>query len=363
MSVISFNQADCAVKKGTTWGTEVAVSSGTRLLLSKLSISGGWDDFLPRDCGLSPKRVAQTRIAFNANVSIDCDLTFGQGWLTLLAAFLGSESTPSEQTTGQLDYKDDMDLADDTFGQFMSLAYMPESDRVFSIPSLKVVGVKISQDIPGAGTVSFQCIGDVWDETLVSSVANIQSNPFYSPYEEATFGGANHYFRINADGGAALSSSDNKIITGYEINLTRSHNVRRGSRGLLSALTMEPKQTAIDGTLMVKLSELDNASFDAFGDWKNRTTKKAELFIDGSQIGSGLNKSIKIQLPYLQATGAIPPGHDIQNNTGMFLPAITYRMLKRYVGGVATAPSGMTGVTEPIRVSVIYPTRTTKWLI
>lgn len=355
MARISTQNVVAALKKGTTWGTEVVVSTGVYLYASQISISGGQADFLPRDTGLGGKRTSQARLQADFNVTITCDLTYGQGWLALFSSLMGTESTPAEQTVGQGDYLDNIDLAD-TSAIFWSLAYSIETDRVIAIPSLQVQSATFTQALNGAGTVSFNCIAHSVVVSSTSTVANITSNTQY-PYETAILGGTNHYFRINADSGSSLAAGDNKQILDYSLTINRPYSTRFGLNGASSKYTLQPDQIGyLDGTLQVTVNELDDASYDMLTHWSGAGYYKAELFLDGSQIGTGVNRSLKFQMPYLQATGEFPPGHDVANNSSIFSPKITYRLLKR-----STAPTGMTGVTDLLRLAEIHPTRSTKW--
>src|SRR5689334_11604557 len=114
MATITSNNVVAALKKGSTWGTEVIVTSGVYLYASSIQLSGGFADFLARDFGQSGKRTSQARLQADFNVTITCDLTYGQGWLALFASLMGTESTPAEVTGAQGDYLDNIDLADTT---------------------------------------------------------------------------------------------------------------------------------------------------------------------------------------------------------------------------------------------------------
>lgn len=355
MAEITTKDVSVAIKKGSTWGTEVAVSSGIWLDVSSIRVSGGYQDFRPRDTGRAGKRTYQTRLALNANVSITCDLTYGRGWLALFAGFMGTESSPAEQTASQADYLVTFDLAD-TPSIFWSLAWAIETDRVAVVPSFKVSSITIQIDANNAGTVTFNGIGDTWLQSSTSTVANITGNTQYA-YETATLGGANHYFRMNTDSGSALSGSDNKEIVGVTLTLSRNLSPRYGLRGANTKFTKEPLQLGdIDASLQVRVLGADDANIDALADWYSAPYKKCEIFFDGSQIAAGVNRSYKIQIPYMQSEGAFPAGFDVANNASYMDPVINYTLLKR-----SAAPSGMSGVTDYLRMTAIQPTRSTKW--
>lgn len=358
MSVITTNNVVAGLKKASTWGTEGDItSSGINLYASTIAISGGFADFLPRDFGQSGKRSNNARLQADFNVTITCDWTYGQAHLALLASVMGTESSPSETTGGEADYSTNHDVADSTTGIYWTLVYNIETDRVIAIPALKVTGFTLTQAINGAGTITFQCVADRVIESSANTVAEITALTDYG-YETAVLGGTNHYFRIDSYSTvSALTNADDKTITSYTLSISRPHQPIRGLRGADTGYTKEPLQVGpIDATLSVTMSELDNASYDILAEFFTPAFKQAELFIDGSAIGAGVNRSFKWQFPYLKFTGAFPAGHDIPNNASLLQPVATYHLLK-----APAAPSGMAGVTDLARLVSIGPTRSTKW--
>lgn len=356
MATISFNDVVAGLKKGSTWGTAGDITaSGINLYASQISISGGFADFLTRDFGQGGKRTNNARLQADFNVTITADLTYGQAWLALLAGLYGTESSPSETTGGQGDYSCHHDVADSTYGIYWTLCFSIESDRVLEIPSLKVVGMTIQQDINQAGTVTFQCVASNVQLSSTNTVAEITALSDLA-YETCTLGGANHYFRIDSySASTALTNADDKTILGYTFSMTRPHSPIRGLRGSNTAYTMEPKQLGpIEATLTVRYNELDDGTWDILSEWLSPSFKMATLFVDGSQIGSGVNRSITMHFPYLKPKGQFPAGHDVQSNNGLFTPTIQYDALK-----AASNAAGMSA-SDICRVTTISQ-RSTKW--
>ena len=64
------------------------------------------------------------------------------------------------------------------------------------------------------------------------------------------------------------------------------------------------------------------------------------MFVDGAQIGTGVNTSLKLQIPALKA---LQPGQ--RGYTGQATIANPTLNMEGFVA--AAAPSGMTGVTYP----------------
>lgn len=355
MAEITSKDIVVGLKKGVTWGTEVVITSGIYLPCSSAKVSGGFNSFEARDVGTSGFKTTQARLGSAFNVTWTMDTTHGNGWLALLASLMGTESSPSETTPSQGDYLVNIDLAASNDGLFWTCAWSIESNKVMVLPSVKVGSVKGSIDINGAGQLTFTGIADRFMVSSTSTVANIAALTQYT-YQTATMGGANHYFRFGADTGGSFSSSNDLDIQGIDFEISRNLNPRYGFRAGNTPYTKEPYQTGlIKGSLRIRFSQQDASIVDVFADYYSSNYKKAEFFIDGSQIAAGANRSLKIQWPYLQNPGSLPEGFDFANNSSLLLPVLDYSAMKR-----SAAPTGMSGVTNYMRV-VSVQERATKW--
>lgn len=361
MSEITTKDVVAGLKKGATWGTEGDItSSGINLFASAITIGGGFADIVRSDFGGGGKRTNNARGAADFTVSITCDLAYGQGWLALFAGLMGTESSPAEQTGSQADYLTTFDPADSNSGIFWTLCYNIESDRVIAFPSLKPISCVINLNNNQKDSVTFQCIADSIIESSQNTVAEVTALTDYE-YELATATtSANQYFRLDTYANAPLTSGDDKAIISASISLSRPTPPRpRGLRAALTPYTLEPLQVGdLEGVLTVTHSTLDNAStsIDMLSQWLTPAFLMAEYFRDGSLIGSTVKRSLKFQFPYLKVKGGFPSGHDVANSASYFTPSISYDMLK-----ASSAPSGMSGVTDLLRVTSIGPTRSTKW--
>lgn len=357
MASIATDLVKIGLKKGSAWGTAVAVSSGI-YLYGRISISGGDDGYFPSDLGFAGKRTTQTFLRRNLSVTFTADLAYSQGVMALVASVMGTESTPSEQTVSQGDYLRNIDLADSNVGLFWTLAWLNEDDDLCELSSVKWTGFTIAQEANGVGTVTVQGVADnltILAGGAASSVANITGNTPLT-YQSAVLGGTNHYFRINADSGAGLSGTDNKPILSYSLSLQRTLDPLFALRGANTKYSLEPTPLGdIVGNLTFQLAYIDDSVQDLILDWLNKSTFKAEIFLDGSQIGSGVNTSYKFQMPLLQPDGPIPSGYDAPAKNQRMQPSLSYAMMKR-----SAAPTGMTGVTDYLRI-VSIDRRSTKW--
>lgn len=361
MAWIASNEVDIGIKTGATWDTAADMATNATLLrVSNITVSAAFQEFSPRDIGFDNFRTVVTKLGLDVNVTITADVSYDGVWLHLLAALMGtSTSSPSETTSSQGDYLHNIDLASSNYGDFVTIAWKVEDDYVLEIPSLKITSFSLTHPANGVGQITFQGIGSrvVDNASVTNSVSDLNALS-YTTYEPAVLGATNHYLRIDDySTGTALSNADDKNILSYNLAITRPMQNRLTLRGANSKYTLEPLQLGVTtGTFGFQMSLIDNSAIDGIVEWLGATKLMAEVFFDGSQIGSGVNRSIKLQLPYLEHIGAMPTGYDVQSNNGLMQPTFTYNLLQ-----APSAPSGMSGVTNYLRVAQIG-TRSTGWL-
>ena len=351
MASINANEVDIGVVKGATWGTAVDLTSAGKLLhATSLSITGGYEIVQPNDAGFENFITENTRIRENFDVSITCDLSYGGTWLQFVAALLGTASAPSEQTVGEGDYLSTLDLASENRGDFLTVAWKNEDDKILEIPSLKVSAIDVNMETPGTGTITITGMGDklLYDTAATNTIAIL--NGLTAPtYQMAAFScGTNIYARVgDYSTGTALSASDDIQIMNFTFNVTRPLQRRYVANGSDSCRTLEPYQAGkTTGTFNFQLSEIDDSIYDLVNIFQNATQQMAEIFFDGDQIGAGVNTSLKLQFPYMQNDEL--PETGFTSNTDIRQPTVNFTLLQ-----APAAPAGMSGVTNYLRVTTI----------
>lgn len=355
MARINTNRAKVAFAIGATWGTAPDMTAGGAGKLthcSQFTINGSRGRFNPRDNGFD--NFIKEIIALEESVSITAsfDVASGNWWPLLVAHFMGTSSTPTETTGGQGDYLHNIDFTNEIDGEFLAASFLVEDDRAIEIPSLKMTSLAGNFTTNGVGTITINAVCDQLVTTIGSQVNNatdVNTLVYPTVYESLVLGGTNHYFRMNAQGGAALNNTNDLKILGVSFNFARPMQPDFALRGANSKYTDEPQQLGpTTGTLTVQLKEIDDSIWDFASDWKNLTEFKAELFMDGTQIGTGVNRSNKYQFPRLASAPGFPGGHDIPNANSLMQPNMVFQVLQ-----AATAPTGMTGVTNYMRLANI----------
>lgn len=363
MAGIDSNSSNVGFKKSSTWNTETAITStgAMRLRCSALSAKQQINTFTGRDIGAGRKMTATTREEVSLPVSVACDSTYGQSYLAFLAAVMGTEGSATETTVGQSDYSHTFDLADNVYNSnkiIWSLGWTTEDATYLRvIPSVKFGGFTFQSDVNKVGTWTFRGLGDrIVDSGATTTNANLAALSNSTDYEFAPLGGSGLYFRINTSSGGSLSSGDNKDIEYVSVELNRNFVPEYSARGASSGYILEPREQGfIIGKLTVRFREIAEGT-QAIQSWiENQTKLKAELFYSGATINSGVATSFKFQFPYMEIEPADPDGYDIANNSSLMKPTVTFNLLK-----ASAAPTGMTGVTDYLRITAI-DRRATKW--
>lgn len=341
MASISTNDVIVGIKTGTTWGTAVSVSGGYSLRCSQMTLSGGFDTFLPRDIGLGALLTDVKQLNFNGTISITCDTTYNQAWQHLLAMVQGREQTQAEQTGGQGDYLHCTHTKGSSSGMFSTVAWLIEDDRCVEIPSVKWVSAQYQTASNNVGSWTFTGIFYSIQVAVTNSVAILNALSGRT-YESSVLGGASAYIRISSymTGLNTLSSTHDKQISNFTATLNRPMTSRFTLRGANSPYTLEPFQTGpVRTNVTVQAAETDDSITDLISDWQNQTPRMLELYAQGTQIGSGTNNAIKLRFPYLKAIGNLPTGYDVQGNNTLMQPSLQFEALS-----ISTAPGGFNGL-------------------
>mgnify|MGYP001163372457 CR=1 FL=1 len=342
MAVREFNDVSAAVKNGSTWGTAADLTSGAyKMHFESIAFEQSRGTFL--STGNTNNVTDVALLEANASVTITANLAFHNGAIwQLIANCMGTSSTPAEQTASQGDELHVIDVTSSISGKFVTIAWEVETDQVVEIPSLKVTDFTISMNTNQVPTATIKGIASQvlfsGQGTVTNTAAELQALSLPT-VEIPALGRTNHYFRLNTNAGGSLSSTDNKEILTFTWTFTRPLDESRTLRGASTPYSSEPLQlNNSDQTVAVTFDRVDDANQDPMTDLLNQTTQKAELYLDGNQIGSGLNTYMKFQFPIMKVFQV--PGYS--PTRGQRITAgYTWRA---YQAG--SAPTGMTGVTN-----------------
>lgn len=355
MSTIPDHIRTIGIAQGATWGTAVQATDKLSVTSFNTPASRETKRTGNHDRGFLPGLIKQGRETLD--VSPAGQASFGENWLKLYALFAGvSTAAPAEVNVGEGDYLHNIDIGGDS-DLFFTVAYEGEDDTVHEVPSatLGSFGFNFQENEPVTWTTSGMgntkvLTGAATTNAQLNALADAMSD------EMALLNGANAYVRIGSYSGSALSASDDVTLASASISLTRPRTRYYGLRGASSRDTYQPYQSGLlSGQFQVTLAHMDDAEIDLFSTYKAGTIMMAELFVDGAQIGTGANTSLKFQLPYL--TPINDNGSDgISGQATLAQPSLTFEM-----GVAPSAPTGMTGVTNMMRLAAVVE-RSTAYL-
>lgn len=338
-----------AIGLGGTWGTAIdltGVGVGYKMYVTSLELASSREQFIPRDIGFAGQRKFQKLLGIDGTITLTCDLTFGQMWTQIVAAFMGISSVPAEQTGGEGDYLHSFTMADNATN-FSTLVWTPETDEVIEIPSIKWNQIQFT--LPAANVGTFTATGQISDvvnnANAVNNYSDVSGLTFLNTtYEPVCIGGTNHYFRLDDySDSVALTNADDKEIITTQITLNREHFMQKSLRAGATFDVPLPRDNAqITGQLSVTLDEIDSSVLDSITEWLASDTRKmAEIFVDGSQIGAGENRSYKWQFPQLRPASEVPQGYGIEGPSVFPTPTQVYEIF-----AVPDGDGAASGITD-----------------
>lgn len=332
-----------AIVQGSTWGTAVAVGAGDGIRILTESITGG-PAALPRETvGLQWGDVFDTGSEEHQG-PMTGNLYYGANCGLLLALIFGTSGSPTQTppSTGT-SYLHSVTL-DDALAEFVTLCIAKRpSQKWWEYAS--AIGMELRIRGEGNGRVT-------WELTLIPSALDRDSSTNTTTQTDAvtvpSIEGAVRFkdglFRINAQAGGALGSSDETDIASFELVIRRDM-----ARDFLADGTTFVALPCEQGPCEVMLT-VSTRSYDA-ETWKTAwgagTEYKADLKFTGTGLdgGSGADPYYEFEFPRLVV--AEDPQASI-GGRGRITHTITFKCIK-----AASAPTGMSGVTQPVELNVM----------
>lgn len=294
MASITGVNGTAAYKIATTVGTAVAVGAGNKLK-AEITPDFGSDILQPRQIGSGATMIQSApRGNYKPTLKLAMDAGYRNCMDNIIAQFMGTAAAPSEQTASQGDYKHTITASSVINAKYGTLVFEDSSATVQEYPTTCTQGIEISLD-DSPGILQFNADLLATSVTLAGTVNNnaaVQAATA-TDVEVIAFDNSD-LFRLNTNAGAGLSGSDNLSITGFKLNLTKPQSIKseiKGAAGNSAPLS----DGMLTGTLSITLKELADHTFYTY--WQNETALKCSLNIQGTQIGSGVNRAITIYIP------------------------------------------------------------------
>jgi hypothetical protein len=332
-----------AAKKTAAWGTALAcgASSGFLFLPSSIKKSVGFDkdDSLgltySKDGMLGGIDVAGDLPAYLRYDSLDL----------LLAMFMGTAGAPTQQgATAAYAYA--YTWADNLDGLFVVIAqYM--KNFILEYPSVKIVGLTIKGERGKALQVVFKviAINKVWD-SAINTTGTFANVTIPDVANRVLF--SQGVIRMNAQTGIALATGDKIYPTSFELSAQRK--LKGAFTGANVFTSGSNSQDLIDEPINDDFPEITlKLTFPRLSATTNLTLlsgdtrQKLDMTFTGGLIASTYYRTFKIECPNLQLMNDDPA-----DEKGAIKEPLEFA-----VHGCAAAPTGMTGITTPFKITGI----------
>lgn len=265
-------------------------------------------------------------------------LSYNDAWQNVLWALtLGTGGTSPTQVGTTTAYTNTFEPATNKTGRYATIV-RDKSQILSEVPGAKFTGFELSFGESGRAEMRWAFIGDTEkSDSVINTATQVSALTF------PTLGYRAHFddvvTRINAQSGGALSASDAIKVTSARVRFSQPLDTKYVGG---QVTIIEPEE---DGhpTIEVELefARFDSTSDDFFVAHRDSTFYKLDMTFTGPTLAT-TNYGLLLQFPNLVvAEYAAPvPGAANQVAPRMRLVALS----------TTSAPTGMTGVTKPIRV-------------
>lgn len=340
-----------AIKKATTWGTAVACGAGDEILC----LSGKANRDAPvvvdqsRGTGFSKDGTAGE---ISSNSPFVFNLRY-EGLTSLLAAMImGTAGAPAQQGVTAA-YKHTLKWLADPYGLMICLAQLV-TNYIEEIPTAKVNKVTISGEVGAEPLkIAVDLIGINREvASAINTLATFASVTVPSGADKNAVMFSHLVFRMNDASGAALGSGD--IIYPGKFAVTIDRKLKGEPTGQYRTTGANPQDLTDEATpegnpeIGLTLEFPTHTATTYMAALGADTRKKLDITATGAQIATPYNYQHLWQFPYLQLKNANPT-----DDRGRIKEPLEF-----IVHGASAAPTGMTGITDPLWWSIIN-TRTT----
>jgi hypothetical protein len=324
-----------AYKRGYVWGTAKECGANDGILYTNESFSMSIEQMQDNSNGL-----AYIQSADQGKINVTGDLTGFmryEGWGDIIAAVMGATAVTDNSDTS---YQHAFTLDTTNDGKFGTLIFQKKSDLIFEYPSVKFHGLKFAGEMNAPVMITISGIANKEEYASAINTTTTIASVTYRDNGNRVIVNASAYFRINDQSSGALSSSDNVYPASFEFNFNRP--VAGEFLADQSIYINEPTCTGFpECTLTLTFPRYNDACATFFEDFNADTAKKIEIYFKGALIAGTHYFDMKIQIPNAKIV-------DPKSNVGgpdKIPHSLTFIGL-----GVASAPTGMSGVTTPFKL-------------
>lgn len=332
MAAITGAQTSSALKIATTWGTAVSVGAGNKFA-GEVTPSFGVEELTARTIGSGAYWASTaTRGRYIPTIQLVADLGYRNNCDVLIAQMMGTAGAPTETTGGQADYLHTITLNTTLNAKYITFVTETSSTTVYEFPTAAVQNINIkSQSVPGYVDFTANLLAN---NILITGPTNnnaaVQAATFTEGTPELAAADYIDTYRMNAQSAGALAGGDQVNITDFDLTINRPQETI-GEIKAAAGLSAPTATSYLDGTFTVTIKDHADHTYETL--WSAETAEKAKLSIEGTQIGSGVNKRFSVVMPRMLLVQE--PAYAITSE-GSNGTTLTFRLLK-----ASANPTGM----------------------
>ncbi|MCK4648703.1 hypothetical protein KAT51_04180 [bacterium] len=209
-------------------------------------------------------------------------------------------------------------------------------DKIEVVPSVKPHKLTFSVD---AGKIKLSV--DMKGNDLIDDSATVTSMAAVTiPDDHNRILFKQGVFRMNAQDGAEFADGDKIKIKDFTLEVERvvEDQYEAGSQKIIESL----ENDKVKVKLTLNFNRLDSVNEVYFADWKAQTEKKLDIVFTGAKIEESNYNYFKFEFPRMQI-------EDMEKPDEAIIPtSIILRGLE-----ADAAPTGMTGITKPVRMTIM----------
>jgi hypothetical protein len=328
-----------ALGTASSWGTATALGAGdgvwvTDDLKDSLSMQIDEDDSAGQDFIGSMQVANHNAVKVEVPTFLHYNDVFQNVFWALACGTGGTAPAVIGATTA---YTNTFEPATSKTGLFATIV-RDKVEFISEVTSAKCTGFELSFGDNGRASITWMFIGaKVVVDSAINTSTQISALTFPTQGMRAFF--KQLVFRINAASGGALGAGDVVSITDLKFNYAQPLDEKFIAG---KDYVTEPEDNGYpEITLDVTFHRLDTTSEDYAGYHRDNTSLKADITLTGPTLAT-TTYGLLVQFPNLIVTSAPVEFKGTEN----VAPAATLKAYK-----AASAPTGMTGVTKPFRIT------------
>ena len=325
-----------AAIKAAVWHTAVACGALSGVLLKGDSMKKGIESLPDKSLGRAFV-YGRDQGEIKAEGSLEAYLRYDSLDL-LIALVMGATGGAPVQQGATTAYAQSFIAANDRDGLFATLA-LYKKVNVFEYPSAKFMGFTIKGEMGQPAEISFDVGADDEDPaSVINDLASFANVTYFETSHRVLMSQAE--FRMNALSGAALGGGDVIKPSAFELSfkLPLEGALKAGGANKID----EPVGTGVP-EVSLKLTFPRYTAITYLTDLGADNRKKMDIVFTGAEIENPYNREFKLQFPNIAILNA-----EAATSEGQI-----EHPLELACDAAETAPTGMTGITEPLQIDVI----------